>query len=55
MNEYTKTRVESIIEDLAYYLKEFENAEKTAKDANISIDEVIKNTKKALFEIAEKW
>lgn len=55
MNENTKARLENIIEDLTYYLAQFENVEKNAKEANMSIDEVITNTKKSFLEFAEKW
>jgi uncharacterized protein (UPF0335 family) len=46
---------DTMISDLKYYLEQIERAEETARDANISVDEVLKNIKSALLDFVTKW
>lgn len=47
-------RYEMIL-DLKYYLDQLERAEEIAKDANVSVDEVLKNIKSGLLDFVTKW
>lgn len=49
-NEF-KTERDNLIEDLEWYIGELKRATKTAKEENISEEEVVKKIKKAIAEI----
>ena len=48
-------RAKEIVDDLKYYLAQFENAEKTAKEENMDVDAVIDNLKASLMDFAKNW
>ncbi len=49
-NEF-KTERENLIEDLEWYIGELKRVTKTAKEENISEEEIVKKIKKAITEI----
>ena len=44
-----------IIEDLKYYMAQFENAEKLAEEANIEVEEFVDKTRKALIDMLQMY
>lgn len=48
-------RANEIIDDLKYYLSQFENAEKTAKEENMDVNAVIDKLKANLMDFAKNW